>query len=335
MRPTRGTALSLLVAVVLHRLSAITGSGWLTLGAGAALALPVAGLLLPPRLRDLDVVVGPVRTRVGSTAEVRVVVRNAGTRASAPARLAGSGTGLAPVVLALPSLAPGARVEAVLVREALTRGSWPRVAVELTSSAPFGTVRVRRVVEVAGPVVVAPAPRPAPVLRAGGAGHGSTSTAGPGAGTEVLGLRQFRDGDGRSAVHARATARHGRPVVLERERETGPSSVLLCAGPGEGAAWEQVVGRACALAEALVRDGRPPRLLAAGAPAPVRPTAAAVLDWHAGLDAAQPLDAGTLTEAVRTAARGGSVVLLAPAPDVVGEVRRACTAAGAQLTVLG
>ncbi len=151
----------------------------------------------------------------------------------------------------------------------------------------------------------------------------------------MLGLRQFRAGDSRSAVHARSTARHGRPVVLERERETGPSLVLLCAGPGSGPAWETTVARSCALAEAAVRDGRPPRLLAGGTPAPARPTAAAVLDWHAGLDACQPLDPRTLAEAARAAARGGTVVLLGPTADRVAEVRRACTAAGARLTVLG
>jgi uncharacterized protein (DUF58 family) len=148
----------------------------------------------------------------------------------------------------------------------------------------------------------------------------------------VLGLRPYRPGDSATAVHARASARQGRPVVLERERETGAAVVVLCAGRGSGATWETLVERSCALAETAVREGRPPRLLATGLTAPVRPSTAAVLDWHAALDGAQPVDARTQAEAVRAAAHGGTVVLLGAA---AGDLRAACAAAGARLVVLG
>lgn len=64
----------------------------------------------------------------------------------------------------------------------------------------------------------------------------------------------------------------------------------------------------------------------------------AVLDWHARLDDAAPLDATTLGRVVRAAGPGGAVVLLAPpslGPDRVATVRRSCAAAAARLTVLG
>lgn len=332
MRPTAGAALALVGAAVLHQLARITGAAWLALGSGALLALPLAALLLRPRLDGIQVVAAPLHLRRGSTGEQAVTVRNAGRRPSPPLRLTDGTPGLEPTVVAVPALAPGASVSAVLLRSAVARGWTPDAEVVLESSAPFGLVRVRRSLRVAGPFVVAPAPAGAPVVQAGGEGAGDTSSAVAGHGTEVLGLRPYRPGDSATAVHARASARQGRPVVLERERETGAAVVVLCAQRGSGPEWEALVERSCALAETAVREGRPPRLLATGLTAPVRPSAAAVLDWHAALDGAQPVDARTRAEAVRAAAHGGSVVLLGTA---AGDLGAACAAAGARLVVLG
>lgn len=332
MRPTAGGAVALVGAAVLHQLARITGAAWLALGSGALLALPVAALLLRPRLDGVQVVAAPLHLRRGTTGEQALTVRNSGRRPSPPLRLTDRTPGLEPAVVAVPALAPGGSVTAVLSRTAVARGWSPETDVELESSAPFGLLRVRRSVRVAGPFVVAPAPAAAPVVQAGGEGAGDTSSAIAGHGTEVLGLRPYRPGDSATAVHARASARQGRPVVLERERETGAAVVVLCTGSGSGPEWESAIERSCALAETAVREGRPPRLLATGLTSPVRPSAAAVLDWHAALDGAQPVDARTQAEAVRAAAHGGSVVLIGSA---MGDLRAACTAAGARLVVLG
>lgn len=337
MRPTRGVVAALVGAFVLHQLAGITGGGWLALGSGALLALPVAAVLLRPRLAGLQVTTTPVRTRVGRSVEVELTVRNPGRRPSPPVRLTDTTPGLAPLTVAVPALAPGGQAGARLIRVATSRASSTKGTAELSSSAPFGLVSVRRSLSVAGPFVVAPAPTGAPELLAGGSGGGELSTAVAGSGPEVLGLRPFRAGDTPRAVHARASARQGRPVVLERERETGPAVVLLCLGPGAGEEWERAVAVSCALAEQALQAGRPPRLLAGGLAAPVRPGLAAVLDWHAGLDAARPLDPATLAQAVRAAGRGGALVLLAPpaATKRVGDVRRACAAAGVHASLLG
>lgn len=332
MRPTAGGAVALVGAVVLHQLARITGGAWLALGSGALLALPFAALLMRPRLVGIQVVAAPLHLRRGSSGEQAVTVRNSGRRPSPPLRLTDGTPGLEPTVVAVPALAPGASVSALLVRAAVARGWSPEADVVLESSAPFGLVRVRRSLRVAGPFVVAPAPAGAPVVQAAGEGAGDTSSAVAGHGTEVLGLRPYRPGDSATAVHARASARQGRPVVLERERETGAAVVVLCAQRGSGPEWEALVERSCALAETAVREGRPPRLLATGLTAPVRPSAAAVLDWHAALDGAQPVAARTQAEAVRAAAHGGSVVLLGTA---AGDLVAACAAAGARLVVLG
>ncbi len=326
------------MAGVLHLLARITGVAWLSLAAGACLALPVAALLLRPRLDRLEVRSDPVQARVGDRVELRLLVRNTGTRPTPALRLTDRGPGLSPVVLAVPPLRGGGEVSAVLTRTAQGRGRRAASGVELLTLAPFGLLRTVRTVEVPGPFVIAPRRVPAAELVAGGQGEGGASRPVAGLGTEVLGLRAWRPGDGARAVAARATARHGRPVVLERERDTGPSVVLLCAAAGSGAAWEAVLEASCAVAEEAVRRGRPPVLLATGLAPPERPGLGAVLDWHARLDEAAPLDTATLDRAVRAAGPGGAVVLLAPpslGPDRVATVRRSCAAAAARLTVLG
>ena len=336
MRPTAPGAVALVGAAVLHQLARITGAAWLALGSGALLALPVAALLLRPRLGGVRVVVAPLHLRHGSRSEQSVTVRNDGGRPSPPLRLTDRTPGLEPVVVAVPALAPGDSVSAVVPRTAVVRGWSAEADVEMESSAPFGLVRVRRTVRVAGPFVVAPASAPAPAVQAGGEGAGDTSSAIAGHGTEVLGLRPYRPGDSATAVHARASARQGRPVVLERERETGAAVVIFCPAPASGPEWEAVVERSCALAEQAVREGRPPRLIAAGLAAPVRPSAASVLDWHAALNGAQPVDVRTRAEALRAAAHGGALVMLAlPGAHATDALQRDAAAAGARLVLLG
>lgn len=338
MRPTRGVAGALAAAVVLHLLGRITGGGWLALASAAALVLPLAALPLRPRLDGLEVTTTPVSARVGDEVEVQLVVRNAGPRPSPPARLTDTSAGLSPLAVAVPALAPGQQVTAVLRRTAVTRCVATSGQVLLTSTAPFGLVRVTTTRSVAARVVVAPRPVAVPALPEGGQGSGSSSRPLPGVGTEVLGLRPWRPGDGTRAVHARSSARHGRPVVLERERDTGSAVVVLCTGAGSGPDWEASVASACSVAEQAVRHQRAPVLLATGHPAPRVPDHAAVLTWHAGLDAAQPLDAATVAAATRAAGSGGTVVLVSGGGllvDRVAAVRRACAAVGAVVVEAG
>jgi uncharacterized protein (DUF58 family) len=314
VRPTRGVLLALAAAGVLHLLARTTGVGWLALGATAALALPAAALLLAPRLSAVEVRPAPLRTRVGGPTVDRWTVRNTGSRASAPLQVRDVTPGLAPLVVAVPALPPGGQVEAVPERTATARGWTAARVMELTSDAPLGLLRRSARPDVPAEVLVAPA-----AVRAGrdaaGAGAGTGRPSGrAGAGSEVLGLRPWRAGDGRTAVSARASARHGRPVVLERERDSGPRLVVACGGPGSGPEWEAAVARSCALAEAAVRDGAPLLLLAAGLPPVDRPDRDAVLAWHARLDAARPWDARCAALASRAVGPAGTVRVVGSAP---------------------
>lgn len=308
-RPTPALALALAVAAVLHLLVRATGAGWLALGAAAVLALPVVAVLLRPRLDALHVTASATRATAGGT--VRLEVQVTARRASPACRLVVERGLLAGAVVAVPALAAGQRTGAGLELAAPTRGTADGLDVVLDSSAPLGLVRARLRARVPVPVVVRPVVSPpTPVVGAGRGASASGATAG--AGTEVLGLRPWRAGDATAAVHARSTARHGRPVVLEREREHGPRLVLLVGALGHGPDWEASVSRAAGLCLQALRAGGEP-VLVGPAPAP-RPGADGVLDWLAGLEAAGPGGPGELSRATREAGRAGGLLLLGAAP---------------------
>ena len=305
-RPTRAVLVPLAAAGVLHLLVRVTGGGWLSLGAAAALALPLVALLLRPRLDGLTVTMTAGRSMAGGTALLDLRV-TAGVRATPPCRLTVAPGLLAGAVVAVPALAPRASTGARLELAAPDRGTAQGLDLVLTSTAPFGLVRGHRALRAPVHVVVRPAP--ATTTAPPGVGVGTAgSSAQAGAGTEVLGLRPWRVGDATAAVHARSTARHGRPVVLEREREHGPRLVLLVGALGHGPAWEASVSRAAALCLHALRTGGEP-VLVGPAPAP-RPSVDGVLDWLAGLEAAGPGGPAEAARAGREVGRDGGVLLL-------------------------
>lgn len=330
--------LVLAAAVVLNLLARTSADPWLALASAALLVLPVVSLVLRPRLRDLAVEqrqLAPVA--VGEQVEVLVRVRNTGRRWTPPARWQQRHPGLSPAELDVPALAPGQVHEQVLSRTATARGVYQgRVRRELTTlstTAPFGVLRWTAPAEAAGLLVVHPVTTRAAVREAGlSLALTSRSVPVAGAGTEVLGLRHWRPGDALRDVSSRATARHGRPVVLQRERDAGPSLVVVAEGGGEGPGWEQAVSAAASLALAALVDGRPPMLVAA--PAPSRVDALGLLDFFAGVDGTGPLSDGQVTSALRRVGRGGTVALLAGSEERGRHLQQLARAAGCRVEVL-
>lgn len=344
-RPTRAVAAPLLAALVLDLLTRVTGDAWLALGSAAALGVPLAALVLPPRLAGLQwQLVAPARVVAGEQVVVRLVLRNDGRVATSPVALRHEHPGLVPLDVEVPALAPGEQRQVAAVRTALRRGVHTGGVATLSTTAPFGVVRWSQRRDEPVTVVVHPVTAPARTAWAdGGAAAAERSVAVAGSGTEPLGLRPWRQGDSARAVLARASARHGRPVVLERERESGPALVVLAAGGGAGERWEQAVSAAASLALAALRDGVVPHLLcappAAAAATPLlaarrQADAAAVLDFFAAVDAAGPLRQADLAAAARRAGRGGRLVLLLPPGAGTGAARTAA-AAGCHVEVLG
>ena len=334
-RPTRAFALPLLAAAVLYLLSRLAGGSWLVLATSAALVLPVVALLLPPRLDGLRVRREPPERGVpGRPLDVALTICNEGRRTTAPCLVRDRSDHLSELVLAVPALRPGDEVRARVQRTALRRGVWDRGEAIVSSTAPLGLLQVTRDLTIEGTVVVHP--EVGPVRRVLGAmAHlaGEVPLSLPGAGTEVLGLRDWRSGDSARSVSARATARHGRPLVLEREREAGSGLVLVAGGPGSGPTWEAAVSHAASLTLQALADGTIPLLF--GPPPPGRMDRTGLLDWFAGVDRVRGVDPDSMSAALR-AAGGGTLVVLVP-PALLGdrfELRRACAARRTQLVML-
>lgn len=338
-RPTPAAGLPVVGALVLFQLSRITGNAWLVFAAAASIGLLMAALILRPRLGVLDATrLVSDRRAPGDTVACTFVVRNAGRRTSSSAVLEEPGDLLSGCTVYLPPLPPGAEVTAMVVRTALRRGAQRQGTAVLRSRAPFGLLTTSRNVAVSGEVLVHPRRVPAGRMPVAGGqaplGGGEVSQPVAGVGTEVLGLRPWRPGDAARSLHARASARHGRAVVLERERDSGSALVVLVGSPGSGATWEESVARTAALATAAIRQGSPPLLLAAppARPAPRRPDERSVLNWFAAVDEAGPLDVATVASALRAAGTGGTIALLCGSPGQVEQMARA--ARGEGVTVL-
>lgn len=337
--PTRGLLVVLAGAGLLHLLGGIAGGQWLPLGVAALLALPVVALVLRPRLEGIEVTRELHDTgTVGGGVDTTLHVTNGGSWTTPCLQVLDQMPGHQVLRVAVPALRPGATASVRCSREVLARGRRLGGVVQLTGASPVGLLVAVRDVPLSGDVVALPAPAAPLVLppfSTSGSSGSSHKRPVVGSGAEVLGLRPWRSGDAARAVSARASARHGRPLVLEREREQEPVLVVLVAGGGEGAAWEQLVSEAAALSVAAVRAGTPLVLL--GPPGPDRPTPEQVPPAFAAADWAPPLDDDGVRRAVRAAGPGGRVVLLAPPDQTLARsaARRAFTAARCPLAVLG
>lgn len=332
LRPRPGVLVVVLLAGVLQFGTVATGAGWLSLASGAVGSLLAAAALLAPRLAGLQAVrLVPVRGSAGDEVPTVLQVRNAGRRATAACTALDELPGHAPVRLALPGLLPGEQVEVRVDRRALARTSAGGGVLRLEAGSPFGLLRLRRDVVVEGTSVVHPARVPVPtglVGTGGGAPGGRQPVPLPGPGGEVLGLRPWRPGEPARAVAPRASARHGRPLVLERERPGGDTLVVLVTA-GSGPAWEHAVAQATALTVAAAADRE---VVLLGLPVGRHPGPAQLRDALAAADTAAPLTPAVLDAALSRAGTGGTlVVVLAGGAD---RCRAAAAAARVSLRIL-
>jgi uncharacterized protein (DUF58 family) len=337
IRPS-GAALrtGLLVVCGLIGLAVITGDVWLLLLACLAVGALVVDSIFPLPGACIHVgLQGPNRTRVGETITLRLTVSNAGTRESRPCVLRIRSPLLEVAPVHVTALQPGEQVVVDLPAVVVRRGAIQAVEVELVKGGILGLltwsgVGTRRFEVVAAPPPVIPwdlpetggtAPHPGgrPVVRPGG--------------EEVHGVRDWRPGDPSRHVHWRATARRGRLVVADRFDEVGGDLVLVIAAPvGRPGlpdhAWEDVIARVAATAEATIAAGGAVALLAsiAGVPDLMTRNPDAVLDWCARLppaDAMLPIgdEPAALERARRAAGPGGrELVVRTPAATALRAV---------------
>ncbi len=327
-------------ALVLNLVARTSTSPWLALASAAVLVLPAVSVVLRPGLRQLVLEQRQTsRVVAGQQVEVRVTLRNTGRRASPPVVWTHQHPAFSDVELELPGLLPGEQHEHQVQRTALRRGVFTNgergERSTLSTTAPFGVIRWTVICPPRGEVIVHPLTNVTPVRQAGlSAALSSHSVATAGTGTEVLGLRHWRQGDSLREVSARATARHGRPVVLQRQRDAGPALVILAEGGGFGQEWERSVAAAASLALVALEVGQPPWIVAE--PPPQRRDALGLLDFFAGVDAASQLTDPQITAAARRVGRGGTLALLTPPTEVtrIRHVQTVARAAGARCEVL-
>lgn len=216
----------------------------------------------------------------------------------------------------------GARSEQVAAyrRTPARRGALVLTRFRLSTRYPFGLFEKWRLIDDRAELLVYPAlvPVPAPDVP-WGVPRGERASTQPGHGTEVAGLRDYRDGDEARSVHWRRSATLGRLVVRERERERGSRlSIVLDERRPEGggeawaAAFEDAVSRAASLAEralargatvdVIARSGASPLVLGGSTPDPI-------FRFLARIEAIEGADAPPLP-----VPRGASVQVIPSAP---------------------
>lgn len=100
--------------------------------------------------------------------------------------------------------------------------------VRVATRFPFGLFEKSREIHLPDRLPIhPPAMRPPPVRLGPLQGLGERPEPRPGSGHEFHALREYRVGDDPREIHWRSTARHGRPLVVERERERRRRITLL------------------------------------------------------------------------------------------------------------
>ena len=126
----------------------------------------------------------------------------------------------------------------------LPRGIY-RVRTQLVSTWPLGLLKVTRPVDAPEELIVYPEPADLPEARGGDGDHL------PGASNDCLqpaGLREYRPGDEFRAIHWRATARRGQPVVKEWDGGAGSGSEVVLDRRTDAESLEEALSLLSALA---------------------------------------------------------------------------------------
>jgi uncharacterized protein (DUF58 family) len=312
--------------------SAITAqAGWLFVLAAGVLALVVASLLYPQRLKSSVIErSAPQRVRVGDEVRVGVSISNPSRRSSPAFRLEDRIAAFEPIEAIIEPLHAGARAEVETVRTATRRGVFEGGSILLTSGAPFGFVRARREVQVESPMTVVPAwidLKSLPLLEPSSSPSELLhERARIGAGEEYHGVRDYRPGDPMRFVHWRSSARTGHLMVREYEEHVASRVALVVAGSDVGkppeSAFETLVSAAASIALYALVTGHPVTLLGSDAAGSVEAIddvgRMGVLDWLASVRSADT-DLGPLvTAACERVGRRGTVVVCSTSSGVAG-----------------
>jgi uncharacterized protein (DUF58 family) len=160
---------------------------------------------------------------------------------------------------------------AILVTNATTTANLPGQPrgvqalnrLRVTSGFPFGLFVARASLAITGELVTHPTPAPMPASSRAGIQAGDHGALTTGRGSALAGLRAFRSGDGLADVHWKATARRGKAVVKERERESKPAVEVVLDRRCDPATLESALSQLTSLVLAA-RHGSPLRMHSQG-----------------------------------------------------------------------
>lgn len=160
----------------------------------------------------------------------------------------------------------GPRAEQIMAyrRTPTRRGPLLLSGFRVSTRYPFGLFEKWRQIDHEEVLLVYPAlvPMASPDLRGRSERDEMRAAPRPGHGTEVVGLREYREGDDARAVHGRRSAALGRLVVRERERDSGARLTIVIderKPEGTGERWEvefeEVISRGAFLVERALAEG--------------------------------------------------------------------------------
>jgi uncharacterized protein (DUF58 family) len=158
-------------------------------------------------------------------------------------------------------LRAGERGSAFAVARPKRRGPVRTLGLRLSTTYPFGFARKSIVLDEPGHYLVLPSITAVQLSIRGGSGHGEIERSRRvGQGSELRGLRDFRDGDASRDMHWKVSARRGRPIAREWEAEASRVAWvdfvhLAPVGNGGDAALDQACAVVAGVCAALLTSG--------------------------------------------------------------------------------
>jgi uncharacterized protein (DUF58 family) len=229
---TREGRVFVLVTLGVGAAAVNTGNNLLYLVLGLLLSLIVlSGLLSETAVARLRVERRlPKRFFVGSPAVVELVVHNGKPRAPSYSVEVEDQSPADPAERRCYYLKVDAGTEETSAyrRVPTRRGPLTLTGFRVSTRYPFGLFEKSRIIDDEAEILVYPEVIPEPALEGRDRHEGNEAAAPrPGPGAEVVGLRDYRDGDEARQIHWKRTASLGRLVVRERERESARRLTLL------------------------------------------------------------------------------------------------------------
>ena len=345
-RPTKKAWIVVGIGLLLVLVGTTAQAGWLYVLAAGVLGLAAGSLFVAHRLKGVAIERHvPRRMRVGDDVRVGLQVTNQGRRAVPIFTMDDAFEAFAPAVIASDRIPAGGTVDAELIARVERRGVFEGGPVTLRSGAPFGLIRSRRTFDVTSSTTCVPRwvelstfPMLAPSPRSERIADQQSRV---GSGEEYLGIREYRPGDPQRSVHWRSTARAGRLIVREYNREiSSPVSIVLAGtdhGEGGESSFETLVSAVASIGIFALASGHPVNVVRAGTSGSVHlraPGKHELLDWLARAVAVDADLRPLAEEALVLSGGQGTVVLCTSSSGTAGAslqaTARAVSTAGAR-----